>query len=95
MNVNEDLGFRWEWEDMPGVRAPEHRATWARPEIRVAGERVTLAEDTTTGSVSRFLYCPLYPLAEWVAFNWWFLRADVRHAGRDHDSDSIAGGVRP
>ena len=24
------------------------------------------------------IYCPLYPLAEWVAYNWWFLQSDTR-----------------
>lgn len=74
------LSFRWEWEKAPGVRAPEHRATWARIEISVGRECVTLVEDEESGSSRRSIYCPLYPLAEWVAYNWWFLRADARLA---------------
>jgi Zn-dependent peptidase ImmA (M78 family) len=62
------------------VRAPEHRATWARLEIRVGNEWATLVEDRDSGSARRSLYCPLYPFAEWVAYNWWFLQADSRPA---------------
>lgn len=70
--------FSWDWEAMPGVRAPEHRTTWSRMEIWVDDQCITLAEDVATESTSRSLYCPLYPLAEWIAFNWWLLRADSR-----------------
>lgn len=78
-----DLGeFRieWEWEPAPSVRAPEHRATWARIEIAVGPEHVTLVEDKDSASSRRAIYCPLYPLAEWVAYNWWLLQADSRPA---------------
>ncbi|MEV0594419.1 ImmA/IrrE family metallo-endopeptidase [Nonomuraea cavernae] len=74
------LSFRWEWEPAPSVRAPELRKTWARIEISVGAEYVTLLEDLESGSSRRSIYCPLYPLAEWAAYNWWFLRADARLA---------------
>src|SRR5215470_2627112 len=75
-------GFRieWEWESAPSVRAPEHRATWARIEILVGSEHVTLVEDKDSASSRRSIYCPLYPLAEWIAYNWWLLRANSRPA---------------
>src|SRR5215470_19634858 len=75
-------GFRieWEWESAPSVRAPEHRATWARIEILVGSEHVTLVEDKDSASSRRSIYCPLYPLAEWVAYNWWLLQANSRPA---------------
>jgi Zn-dependent peptidase ImmA (M78 family) len=45
------------------------------------GDRwATLVEDHASGSARRSIYCPLYPLAEWVAYNWWFLQADSRPA---------------
>jgi hypothetical protein len=80
MTTDSGLRLRWEWEPAPSVRAPEYRATWARIEISVGPERVTLVEDRESGSSRRSIYGPLYPLAEWAAYHWWFLRADARPA---------------
>ena len=78
MTANQELKIRWEWEAGARTRAPEHRATWARIEIKAGPDFVTLAEDRESGSSRRSIYCPLYPLAEWIAYNWWFLQADTR-----------------
>ena len=78
MTAEQELKITWEWEPAESVRTPEHRATWARIEIRVGSDLVTLVEDRGSGSSRRSIYCPLYPLAEWVAYNWWFLQAGTR-----------------
>lgn len=78
MTSEQELKVTWEWEPAESVRTPEHRATWARLEIKVDSDVVTLVEDRGSGSSRRSIYCPLYPLAEWVAYNWWFLQADTR-----------------
>jgi hypothetical protein len=78
MDGHPELNVRWEWESAPLVRAPEHQATWARLEIWVGPDCVTLVEDRESQSSRHAIYCPLYPLAEWIAYNWWFLRADAR-----------------
>jgi hypothetical protein len=70
--------FSWEWESAPSVRAPELRATWARLEMSVGSDHVTLVEDRESGSARRSIHVPLYPVAEWVAYNWWLLKADSR-----------------
>jgi hypothetical protein len=75
-----ELKFRFDWEPAPGVRSPELRATWARLEIWVGDACVTQVEDSDSQSIRRSIYVPLYPLAEWVAYNWWFLRAHSRPA---------------
>lgn len=80
MTSTTEVRIEWEWLPAPTVRAPELRATWARLEMHVGGECVTLVEDHESKSSRRAIYCPLYPLAEWVAYNWWFLRADSRPA---------------
>ncbi|GII75216.1 hypothetical protein Sru01_01980 [Sphaerisporangium rufum] len=80
MTTTPELRIRWEWEAPPPVRLPEHRVTWARIEIAVGGDHITLVEDIPSGSSRRSVYCPLYPIAEWLAYNWWFLRADARPA---------------
>lgn len=74
------LGFNFDWERPEGVVAPELAATWARVEIWVGRDCVTQVQDSPSGASRRSIYCSLYPLAEWVAFNWWFLRAHLRPA---------------
>jgi hypothetical protein len=39
-----------------------------------------LVEDVESTSSRRSVYVPLYPLAEWIAFNWWLLAANTRPA---------------
>jgi hypothetical protein len=74
------LRIEWEWEGAPLVKAPELRATFARLRIFVGDECVTLVEDRESASSRRSISCSLYPLAEWIAYNWWFLQADNRLA---------------
>jgi IrrE N-terminal-like domain len=78
--TGQEFRITWEWESAPEVRTPEHRATWARLEIWAGHSCVTLVEDRATGSSRRGIYCSLYPLAEWAAWNWWFLQFDARPA---------------
>ena len=63
----------WEWEAAGRVRAPELAATWARLVIQVRGIAVTRLVDTSAQSLRDGVYVPLYPLAEWLACNWWAL----------------------
>ena len=72
--------LRYEWEPFDGVKASPHRATWARLEVWVGEDCISQIEDVGSGSTSRSLYGPLYSLAEWIAYNWWFLVADARPA---------------
>ncbi|MBI5515969.1 MAG: hypothetical protein HY909_19460 [Deltaproteobacteria bacterium] len=66
--------LRWEWLDGHGTSVRSHALTWARLELRVDEDRVaTRVYDRRTRSVRDGIYLPLMPLAEWVAYNWWFL----------------------
>jgi hypothetical protein len=76
----DEIRFSFEWTPGDGVAARELAATWARLELWVGEECVTTVEDIDTGSARRSIYCPLYPLAEWVGFNWWLLQANTRPA---------------
>jgi hypothetical protein len=78
MDGPDQLRFEFEWEPAEGVSAPELAATWARLTISLGSEVLTQVEDARTGSPRRSIYVPLYPLAEWIAFNWWHLRHDKR-----------------
>ncbi|WP_250284639.1 hypothetical protein, partial [Frankia sp. CiP1_Cm_nod2] len=75
MSVGVEL--RIEWLDAPGVRAPELAATWARYELWVDGRCVTQVEEAG-GTFRRSVYGSLYPLAEWIATNWWLLTGHIR-----------------
>ncbi|WP_146252196.1 ImmA/IrrE family metallo-endopeptidase [Streptomyces carminius] len=60
------------------MKLDEHRVTWARLEISAGGETVTRIEDLDSGSSRRSVFVPLYPLAEWISFNWWILLHNSR-----------------
>jgi hypothetical protein len=78
MRSGSELSLRWEWEPADAVRSAELRATWARLEIWIGSDCVTLVEDQESQSTRRSIYVSLYPLAEWISYNWWLLRADAR-----------------
>ena len=48
--------------------------------MSVGPDCLTLVEDRNSGSSRRSIFAPLYPLAEWVVYNWWFLLHHSRPA---------------
>ena len=70
----ERLVVELDWLDGEGIQGPELAATFARVQIRVGDSILTRAFDHETNAVRDFLLVPLYPLAEWLASNWWTLR---------------------
>jgi hypothetical protein len=80
--VSEAFVVRIEWLDAPGVSTTELASTWARYEIWIDGRCVTQVEDSD-GTFRRSVYGSLYPLAEWVAANWWLLGNDIRPSAVD------------
>lgn len=71
------VDVRIEWLDGPGVTTPELAATWARYEIWIGNRCVTQVE-APDGTLRRSVYGAIYPLAEWIATNWWILTGHVR-----------------
>lgn len=70
------LRFKWEWEPEPDVRLPELAATWSRLSIDLGDTPVTLVERRDgSGGPRHGLDAPVYPLAEFLAINWWRLSA--------------------
>jgi len=82
-----DLRFDFEWQDPAGARGTALRATWASLSIRVGDAPITELQDLKTRSVRTGVFLPLYPLAEWLTCNWWFLIAE---AARPQTADSPA-----
>jgi hypothetical protein len=79
--MKRDLQFKFEWEDPQAARGTELRATWARLEIFVGDEPVTRLIDEKNRSIRDAVYGPLYPVAEWIAMNWWSLLHEVEAPG--------------
>lgn len=71
--MKKEILFRFEWEDPRAAKGAELRATWARLEIRVGKVPVTRLIDERDKIVRDGIYGPLYPVAEWIAMNWWSL----------------------
>ena len=67
------LDFEIDWVDAEGIRGPELSATWAALRIRASDSVITRVLDERAKTVRDFVHVPLYPLAEWLAANWWFL----------------------
>lgn len=85
-----DFQLRLEWEESPRARAAELDATWARLEIYANSEAVTKVEAKRTQSVRTGIYVPLFPIAEWVIANWWFLWEQWSTNGRDPRHNLLA-----
>lgn len=66
-----------EWEDPKRAKGSELSATWASLRIEAGheGEESVVSRyyDHDFNTVKNQVYGPLYPLAEWVAFNWFHL----------------------
>ena len=71
------LAFEIEWESPEGARGAELRATWAHLKVRVGDTVVTRVDSLASGSVRSGIYLPLYPIAEWIASNWWPLLHEI------------------
>lgn len=82
-----DLHFDFEWIDPLSARGPELRSTFARFRIQVGDQLVTKVFDRHAKGVRDSVFLPLYPLAEWIASNWWFLQAEVESPGRHSSAD--------
>lgn len=80
--MSDGFEFRIEWLDAPGVSTPELAATWARYEVWVAGRCASQVE-TVDGTFRRSIFGSLYPLAEWIATNWWILVSHIRPSAMD------------
>ena len=76
-----EFRLHFEWEESPRVRTPELAATWARLEIYANEQPITKVEAQRTQSIRTGIYVPLFPVAEWLVANWFFLwdewRADA------------------
>lgn len=67
------LEFDFDWQVAEGIEGPELSATWASLVVRVNRSILTRVVDHSNSRVRECIHVPLYPLAEWLATNWWCL----------------------
>ena len=98
------LRFTTDWQDGEGLRGPELAATFASLRIEVRGRVLTQVLDHRARTVRDHIFVPLYPIAEWLVSNWWFLvhehenrfkREDVAFRHRHSLSTSTDGYALP
>ena len=77
------ISFDVDWLDPSGVRGPELAATWASLRIHIGEICVTEVLDKRAKTTRRNVDVPLYPFAEWLAANWWFLGHEIRNESRE------------
>ena len=77
--------FDTEWHDGSGIKGAELSATFASLRIRIDDQPVTRVLDSRARTVRDSVYVPLYPLAEWLAANWWFLSYEFDNPAKAAD----------
>ena len=80
------IKFEAEWIGAGEIRGPELSATWASLLVRVDDSVITRVVDQRAGSVRDHIFVPLYPLAEWLVTNWWFLLREVSNPIKENAS---------
>ena len=81
------LKFEIDWVDAERINGPELSATWASLRICAGDSVITRVLDERAKTVRDFVYVPLYPLAEWLATNWWFLTQEINNPEKEDDPD--------
>ena len=67
------LRFEVQWRDGAGIEGPELAATFASLRVSAGESVLTLVDDKRAQTLRDVVYVPVYPLAEWLVSNWWFL----------------------
>ena len=81
-----DLRFDFDWLNAEGVNGPELAATWASLRIRAGDSVITKVFDQRARTSRENVYVPLYPLAEWLVSNWWFLTREFHSPAKENDA---------
>ena len=68
-----EISFVTEWQDGERIAGEELSATFAALRIDVSGEPLTKVLDNRAATIRDSIFVPLYPIAEWLVSNWWFL----------------------
>lgn len=83
------LSIESEWLDQPLAADPLERRTWARLEINIAGCTVTRLWDRHSLAERLSIYVPAFPLAAWIAANWWALLHEPARSVKIPSADGL------
>lgn len=93
--MENELAIEADWENSASG-TPEEASTFAAVGIKYGSLWLTEAEDSFVNRIRQKVYLSAYPLAEWLAWNWWRLRWEPRRATHDwsmaHRMSNIGGG---
>lgn len=82
-----EIQFELDWQDGEGVMGPELSATMASLRLRIRDRIVTEVHDRRARTVRDSVFVPLYPLAEWLVSNWWFLAFESENPSKRSDGE--------
>lgn len=80
--MNSEFEIELDWETMDG-EANEETATFASLSIRAGGRTLTRVEDRLAKTTRDVIRVSAYPVALWIAANWWRLRWESKKRGTD------------
>ncbi|QEH36315.1 hypothetical protein OJF2_48760 [Aquisphaera giovannonii] len=71
--MSRSLSFESDPVDQPAASDALERATWCALRVRVGDRFASRIWDRELNGERTTLYVPAFPIAEWIANNWWFL----------------------
>ncbi|MCY4593142.1 MAG: hypothetical protein OXE86_21835 [Alphaproteobacteria bacterium] len=81
------IEFEFDWMSAHGVEGPELAATWASLRIHVGESTITRVLDERSRTIRDMVFVSLYPLAEWLVSNWWFLLYEFENPDKENDRE--------
>ena len=87
--MQKKLSFRIDWTEPEGIHGPELSATCAEFWMQVGDTVITRVEGSENGAIRDTVHVSLYPLAEWLATNWWFLTSERLNPDKERDPEFL------
>ena len=85
-----DLSITFDWTDFGSHDNPLIDGTFANLRIRCGQTAVIQVLDRKAQTIRDFITVPLYPIAEWIAANWWALLYECDSLGKGGTQESFA-----
>jgi hypothetical protein len=70
------LKFEIDWIEPEAAKGEELAATWAS--LRICVNEIPVTRLSTFNGERERIFLSLYPLAEWLTLNWWYIHAEVQ-----------------
>ena len=77
--------FCTDWQDGEGIEGDELSATFASLRIDVQDEPLTYVVDDRAQTTRDSIFVPVYPVAEWLVANWWFIKYESGNPKKNTD----------